>query len=94
MNHAALCQASGRFAEAEKLYRRAVRVRKDLLGNRHPDLATTLNNLATLYRLTGRRARAAALYRRALMIFEETLDRAHPNVIGCRGNQARLEAER
>ena len=48
-NLAGLYQAMGRYAEAEPLYRRSLEIREKQLGADHPDVATSLNNLAVLY---------------------------------------------
>ncbi len=37
------------YLEAEPLYERALAIREEVLGARHPDTALSLNNLATLY---------------------------------------------
>ena len=39
----------GRYAEAELLYKRSLAILEKVLGLAHPDVATTLNNLARLY---------------------------------------------
>lgn len=38
----------GKFEEAGPLYRKSVTIQENALGLEHPDVATTLNNLATL----------------------------------------------
>ena len=38
----------GRWAEADSLYREALAMRRRLLGDEHPDVAATMNNLATV----------------------------------------------
>ncbi|MEM9804018.1 MAG: tetratricopeptide repeat protein, partial [Cyanobacteria bacterium P01_D01_bin.56] len=48
----------GRYAEAEPLYQESLRIYRVALGERHPDVATGLNNLAELYRDQGRYAEA------------------------------------
>jgi len=68
------------YAAAEPLYQRALKIDEDLLGPDHPDVATSLNNLAELYRVLGRFAEAEPLYLRALMISEEALGQDHPYV--------------
>ena len=40
----------GRYTDAEPLYERALAIREKALGPEHPDVATSLNNLAVLYR--------------------------------------------
>ena len=56
----------GQYAEAEPLYKQAMEIRRTALGERHPDYAASLNNLAMLYRRDGpaRRGRAALSSRR------------------------------
>ena len=58
----------GRYAEAEPLFRRSLEIQEKQLGRDHPDVATSLNNLADLYRAMGRYAEAEPLYRRSLEI--------------------------
>ena len=43
----------GAYDRAEPLYRQALEIRKKVLGEGHPDYATSLNNLAELYRAMG-----------------------------------------
>ncbi len=47
-NLAVLYKAQGKYAEAEPLYKRALRIDERALGPDHPDVATDLNNLAVL----------------------------------------------
>ncbi|NJM99279.1 MAG: tetratricopeptide repeat protein, partial [Phormidesmis sp. RL_2_1] len=49
-NLAELYRSQGRYGEAEPLFVEALAIRKTELGDRHPDTATSLNNLAGLYR--------------------------------------------
>ena len=55
-------------------------MRKRLLGEAHPDVATSLNNLALLYRSQGRYEEAEPLYRDALAMSKRLLGEAHPDV--------------
>ncbi len=64
----------GRYADAQPLYERALAIREMALGADHPDVATTLNNLALLYDDQGRYGEAEALYKRSLKIKEKTLE--------------------
>lgn len=50
------------------------------LGPEHPDLATWLNNLATLIRDRGDPEAAEPLQRRAVAIGERTLGPGHPDL--------------
>jgi tetratricopeptide (TPR) repeat protein len=47
-NLADLYGAQGRYARAEPLYQRALAIREKALGPDHPDVATSLSNLAQL----------------------------------------------
>jgi hypothetical protein len=47
---AVLYNRQGRYAEAEALYKRALAILEKALGPGHPDMATSLNNLAEPYR--------------------------------------------
>ncbi len=51
-----------------------------ILGPEHPDVATSLNNLASLYHNQGKYAQAEPLYQRALAIWEKALGPEHPQV--------------
>ena len=57
---AVIYQAQGRYAEAEPFYKRSLAIREKALGPEHPDVGTSLNNLAGLYQEPGplRRGRA------------------------------------
>jgi tetratricopeptide (TPR) repeat protein len=46
-NQANAYQSQGKYAEAEELYKRALAFLEKALGASHPDVAQTLNNLAT-----------------------------------------------
>jgi tetratricopeptide (TPR) repeat protein len=50
------------------------------LGPEHPDIATSLNNLAQLYHKQGQYEKAMALYQRALAIREKALGPGHPDI--------------
>ena len=71
---------TGRYAEAEPLYQRAIAIGEKTLGPDDPNLATRLNNLANLYQATGRYAEAEPLFQRAIAIIEKTLGPDHPNL--------------
>jgi tetratricopeptide (TPR) repeat protein len=66
------------YEEAEALYQRALRICEQALDPQHPDLATTLTNLAKLYTKQRRYAQAEPLYQQALAIREQTLGPDHP----------------
>ena len=72
--------AQGKYAEAEPLFRRALAIEEAALGTNHPDVGTTLNNLALLLQEQGKYAEAEPLFRRALAIKEAALGPDHPDV--------------
>ena len=53
-------------------------------------MATSLNNLASLYHAQGNYAQAEPLYRRALAILTKAVGPEHPNVATMLGNYADL----
>ena len=60
------------------------------LGKDHPDVATSLNNLAELYRVQGKYDQAEPLYQRSLAIREKTLGKDYPDVATSLNNSAVL----
>ena len=71
---------AGKYAEAVPLAQRAVELAEKQFGPEHPEVATSLNNIAVLYRAQGRYAEAEPLYQRALAVNEKALGPDHPNV--------------
>ena len=57
-NLAGLYYNQGRYSEAEPLFIDALALRKRLLGDDHPAVASSLNNLAGLYKNQGRYSEA------------------------------------
>ena len=60
------------------------------LGEAHPDVATSLNNLANLYYSQGRYDQAESLYLQALELYKRLLGEAHPDVATSLNNLANL----
>ena len=65
---ALLYVSQGRYTEAEPLFIQALDMRKKLLGAEHPDVASSLNNLALLYKSQGRYTEAEALFIQAVYL--------------------------
>ena len=63
------------------------------LGPEHPQVAKSLNNLASLYHAQGRYAEAELLLKRALAISEKALGAEHPNVAASLENYSALLRE-
>ena len=70
--------AAGDFVEAERLLREAAALQEARLGALHPDLASTLNNLALVCERTNKVDEAERLYRRARAIAVASLSPGHP----------------
>ncbi|MEO1145618.1 MAG: tetratricopeptide repeat protein, partial [Cyanobacteria bacterium J06638_22] len=83
-------QGQGAFQQAEPWVEKCCEVARDRLGDRHPDVATSLNNLAELYRSQGRYAEAEPYYQQALALRRELLGDRHPDVATSLNNLAEL----
>ena len=67
----------GQYREGIKLGKRILEIRRRVQGDKHPDYAASLNNLAVLYKAQGDYARAEPLYRQALNIEKQVLGDKH-----------------
>jgi hypothetical protein len=72
--------AAGDYSEAERLLREAAAIQERSLGSLHPDLASTLNNLALVCERTSKFDEAERGYRRAHAIAVASLSPGHPFV--------------
>ena len=79
---------AGKYERAIIVAQEALKVAEDNVGPNHPDVATSLNNLAELYKTQGHYAKAEPLYKRALSIKEKALGPNHPNVATSLNNLA------
>ncbi|MEM9463258.1 MAG: tetratricopeptide repeat protein [Myxococcota bacterium] len=70
----------GKYEEAKRYYRKAVRLRQEAFGADHPDVATILDNLGVVLKSQGKYEEAKAYHQRALAIREKALGPDHPNV--------------
>ena len=87
---AVLYHTQRKYAQAEPLYQRVLKLLEQTIGPDHPTLATTLNNLAVVYEAQDKYAEAAPLYQRALALIERTLGPEHPNLAVALDNYADL----
>ena len=76
--HAGNSMQLGMFEEAEALFREALEIGKATLGDRNPNYAAGLNNLALMLQDKGELEEAEGLFREALEIDEATLGARHP----------------
>ena len=91
------CEGLARFykslnqwEEAERCYKLSLTISKSQFGDRHPDTASSLNNLAELYRSQGRYSEAEPLYVQALEICQTELGDRHPDTASSLNNSAKL----
>jgi Flp pilus assembly protein TadD/regulator of replication initiation timing len=80
----------GKYNEAIPLAEKALAIFKKVLGDNHPDTATSLNNLAALYQSQGRYSEAEPLYQQALAIRKKQLGDNHPDTATSLNNLAGL----
>jgi tetratricopeptide (TPR) repeat protein len=80
----------GRYRDAILKMESVLEMLRKLLGTEHPDVATSLNNLAVLYKKQGRYEEAEPLYRQALEMLRKLLGPEHPDVATSLGNLAVL----
>ena len=67
----------GRYAEATELMERALRVKRGLLGDEHPDVALSLHNLATVWMRRGEAERALPMFIDERETFTRALGASH-----------------
>ncbi|GBG28446.1 Kinesin light chain 3 [Hondaea fermentalgiana] len=84
----ALYDSQGRYEEALAYYKEALSIYKESLGDRHPNVASTLHNIAGVYYNQGRYEEALAYYEEALSIRKESLGDRHPDVASTLNNIA------
>ncbi len=70
---------SSKFSKAEEQYKKSVELSEKVLGNEHPDTATTYNNLASVYYHKGDYTKALEWHHKALTICEKVMGKEHPN---------------
>ncbi len=82
--------SASEYAEVERLLVEVWTLKKRLLGDSHPDLAISRNNLALLYQYLGRYEDAEPLYLEALALRKELLGSLGPDFATITNNLARL----
>ncbi|MGG6295455.1 tetratricopeptide repeat protein [Leptolyngbya sp. AN02str] len=81
---------AGRYADAIPLAERLLSIYEQVLGGNHPDVTTSLNDLALLYQDQGNYIQAEPLFQRSLTIREQALGADHPHVASSLNNLASL----
>jgi CHAT domain-containing protein/Tfp pilus assembly protein PilF len=82
--------ARGLYSEGISILQRQIEVRRRILGEEHPDVARSLNDLAVLLMDKGDYAGAEPLYRESLAMQRKVLGEEHPDVATSLGNVADL----
>ena len=78
----------GQYPQAELLLKQALALRERVLGPEHPEIVSTLNQLAWLSILQGKYQQAKGLLQPALAGFEHVLGAEHPEVAAALDNLA------
>ncbi|MDF5730281.1 MAG: tetratricopeptide repeat protein, partial [Rhizonema sp. PD38] len=73
-------RGQGAYEQALPWYTQSLSVTRKRFGEEHPDVATSLNNLALLYDSLGRYSEAEPLYIQALEMTKRLLGEQHPDV--------------
>ncbi len=79
-NLGVLAAGRSQFQQALDAHQRALTLRRQLFGDKHPLVARTHSNLGIAYKGLGRLDDARAQYEQALAIDEAALDATHPQV--------------
>ena len=87
-SNAARHAAAGQHSEALIEQRRASQLQIDVLGDRHPDTLTSLNNLANFYESEGEPRWALPLYEQCYATRVEVLGDRHPDTLTSLNNLA------
>ena len=83
-------EGQGFYALAEDPYQRCLKDTQERLGERHPYVATSINNLAALYTSQGRYEEAEPLHKQAFAMYQELLGDRHRYVATSINNLAAL----
>ena len=75
---AILLYQQGNYADALPRFVAAMEVKRQLLGEKHPDYASALSNLAALYLAQGDTIRGESLARRAVEVLRQALGQTNP----------------
>ncbi|KAI7973725.1 hypothetical protein EIK77_000227 [Talaromyces pinophilus] len=76
----------GKYEEAEAMHRQALDAREKVLGRKHPNTLTSVNNLGLVLDSQAKYDEAEVMYRQALEGYEKVLGREHPDALTCISN--------
>ena len=80
--------AGGQYAEAALLFQETLTIRRDILGEGHPDTAEGYDNLGLTFHAQGKSADAEEMHRHALAISLQALGEDHPDTAASYNNLA------
>ena len=83
-------EGQGLYSQAEQWFEQSLTTCRERLGQEHPDVANSLNNLALLYYSQGKYESAQPLYQQALEMRKRLLGQEHPDVAQSLNNLAGL----
>ena len=75
-----------KYEKAITLNRTLLDLREKVLGEEHPDMATSFNNMGTIHHIQGNFERALEYYLKALAMREKVLGEEHPDTAGSYNN--------
>ncbi|MEY3870810.1 MAG: hypothetical protein RLZZ338_4704 [Cyanobacteriota bacterium] len=79
-----------KFGEGSTIAEEALTLAREIWGDKHPQVATSLNNLASLYKSLNRYQEAEPLYQEAIAIVRVSLPPRHPSLATHLNNLALL----
>jgi tetratricopeptide (TPR) repeat protein len=80
--------AAGAYADAEKMAERSLEARRNVLGGRHPDTLTSMDNLAMTYSKQGRLVEAEKVQEEVVEKRKAVLGAGHPDTLASISNLA------
>jgi tetratricopeptide (TPR) repeat protein len=80
-NLAECSRITGKYAEAEAMYRQTLQLKETLLGKDHPDTLMSMMGLATSLSQYGKYTEAEAMDRQTLQLRETVLGKDHPDTL-------------
>jgi len=78
----------GLYKEALPFAEKAFHIRKETLGEKHPDTLTSLGNFATIYQNLGRLSEALPLFEKGYRLYKEVLGEKHHQTLVSLSNLA------
>ncbi|MBD2454382.1 tetratricopeptide repeat protein [Nostoc sp. FACHB-87] len=90
VGNALFYSGQGLYDKAAPWYEQCLEIAKKRLGEEHPGVASSLNNLAQIYDFQGRYSEAEPLFIQALALWRKLLGEEHPHVASSLNNLAAL----